>query len=142
MDTLTHDDVNGDELLVLADAIRRLPERSHLAGALERIFESLEEGMEVVVASIDEELSPNQAAHLLRMSRPHLYKLLDSGVIPSHRVGDHRRIRVQDVNAFRARREEARRHLAESFARVDSSRRRLDARLAGLDRDTAERLGF
>lgn len=142
MDTLTKDDVNGDELTVLADTITRLPAESQLAFALGRIVESLGEGIEVVVASIDEELSPSQAARVLRMSRPHLYKLLDSGAIPSHRVGDHRRVRVQDVNAFRARREEARRALAESFARVDSHRRRLDERLAGVDRETAERLGF
>ena len=50
------------------------------------------------------------------MSRTHLYKFLDDGAIPSHRVGCERRIRTIDLAAFIAQRDIERRELAERFA--------------------------
>lgn len=49
----------------------------------------------------DAEVSPEKAAEMLRISRPTLLKKLDSGEIPFHYVGSHRRIAVADVLAYR-----------------------------------------
>lgn len=70
------------------------------------------------ITAIDESvtLTPNQAAERLGMSRTHLYKLLDSGQIASHRVGRDRRIQLRDLIAFEAQRQRDRRELAERFA--------------------------
>ena len=57
------------------------------------------------------------------MSRTHLYKLLDSGHIPSHRVGRDRRIAGRDIVAFERRRQEERRALAERFSNPEAIQR-------------------
>jgi excisionase family DNA binding protein len=44
-----------------------------------------------------------EAAGVLNISRPYLIKLLDEGVIPHRKVGKHRRIRMEDVMAYKAR---------------------------------------
>ena len=67
--------------------------------------------------------TPAQVAQRLRVSRTHLYKLLDSGQIPSHRVGRDRRVSGRDIAAFERRRQEERRALAERFARAETIRR-------------------
>jgi len=57
------------------------------------------------------------------MDRTHLHRPLDSGRIPSHRVGRDRRVSGRDIAAFERRRQEERRALAECFARAETIRR-------------------
>ncbi len=56
----------------------------------------------VPMAPADEELSTQEAAALLGVSRPHLVKLLESGALPFRKVGAHRRIKASDLAAYRA----------------------------------------
>lgn len=77
----------------------------------ERVFEDLlellrqtAEGNAVTLVPIHAELTTQQAADLLNVSRPHLIKLLESDEIPHHRTGRHRRIRANALFAYRERR--------------------------------------
>lgn len=86
--------------------------------ALRLAVDAMSKGQTIVLAPQEEELTSQQAADLLRVSRPHLVKLLDDGEIPFHRVGTHRRIRLEDVLAHRSRRSQNRREKLDELTRL------------------------
>ena len=47
------------------------------------------------------ELTVSEVAELLKVSRPFVIKLLESGAIPFRKVGTHRRVRLVDVLEYR-----------------------------------------
>lgn len=55
------------------------------------------------------EVTTQQAADLLNVSRQYLLRLLDEKGIPFRKTGQHRRLRSEDVLEFRAKRDKARR---------------------------------
>lgn len=73
------------------------------------LLHEMARGIPVSVISVDTELTTRQAALVLQVSRPYLIKLLETGQLPYHKVGTHRRIRFEDVLAFQQH-ERARRH--------------------------------
>ena len=65
------------------------------------ILRMMATGIGIVLTPIHSELTTKQAADILHVSRPYLIKLLDAGDIPYHKVGTHRRIRREDVMAYK-----------------------------------------
>jgi excisionase family DNA binding protein len=88
-----------------------------LARLLIEIIGRMAEGKSVAIMSLGKELSPQEAAELLNVSRPFATMLFDRGDIPSRMVGTHRRALTSDVLAYKKRDEVARREaLAELVA--------------------------
>ena len=69
---------------------------------LRNILEAIASGRGVTIIPDDAELTTVQAADVLNVSRPYLIKLLGEKAIPHRKVGKHRRIRVEDVMAYKA----------------------------------------
>ena len=66
------------------------------------ILEAMAAGQGVTIIPENAELTTVQAADVLNVSRPFLIKLLDEQKIPHRKVGKHRRIRMEDVMAYKA----------------------------------------
>jgi hypothetical protein len=69
------------------------------------ILAQLAEGNAVKVVPIHAELTTQEAADLLNVSRPHLIKLLETQKLPYHKTGKHRRVRFVDVMAYKTDRD-------------------------------------
>jgi excisionase family DNA binding protein len=70
------------------------------------ILAELAEGNAVKVVPVHAELTTQEAADLLNVSRPHLVRLLEDGELPFHKTGKHRRVRFVDLMQFKAKRDQ------------------------------------
>jgi excisionase family DNA binding protein len=83
---------------------------------LMEILKELGEGRAVTIVPVDAEITTQQAADLLNVSRPYLVGMIEKGTLPARMVGNQRRLPLKDVLAYktenRAKRREALRELA------------------------------
>ena len=90
---LVRADGTGEAIEVPDAAVRMLTD----------LLEAAARGGEVALVAEDTEISPEDAAAILGISRPLVRRRMDKGELPFRRVGAHRRIRVSDVLALRRR---------------------------------------
>jgi hypothetical protein len=83
------------------DQVIRLPPNA--AALLETALGHLLQGERVAVLAEDQELSPNDAADILGISRPLVVHRMDVGDLPFRYVGKHRRTKLRDILALKAK---------------------------------------
>lgn len=84
---------------------------------LVRVLEAMADGRGVTVIPEGAELTTVQAAGVLNVSRPFLIKLLDENSIPHRKVGKHRRVRMEDVMAYKEAIDREREHVLDQLTR-------------------------
>lgn len=76
---------------------------------LSKILREMGNGKNVVVLASDTEVTTQQAAEFLNVSRPYLVRLLENRRIPFRLVGPRRRVLLEDLLRYKAQ-EETERH--------------------------------
>jgi len=103
-------------------------ERVELPGTvfevLRKVVSFMSHGQAITLVPDNQVVTTQRAADTLGMSRPHFIKLLESGIMAHHRVGNQRRVYLRDVLEFAKKRD------AERLASLDRLSR--DAFEAGL----------
>ncbi len=95
------------------------------ARLLVEALKALASGHAVTVVPVPAELTTQEAADILNVSRPFLIKLLDDRQIPYRRVGNRRKVHLEDVLRYKQRDDQVRQQLLDDLAR--------EAQALGLD---------
>ncbi|WP_100447358.1 helix-turn-helix domain-containing protein [Glycomyces xiaoerkulensis] len=90
-----------------------------------QILAQLAEGRGVSVIPSQAELTTQQAADLLGVSRPYLIGLLEGGDIPHRKVGRHRRVALSDLLVYKRTDDEKRREAADDLGALGQELGRL-----------------
>ena len=121
----------GKKLAELPDGTEPVPVRFGAAGdetveipvhalrLLREILDQMARGNTVALTPVQAELTTRQAADLLQVSRTFLVRLLDEGRIPCRKVGSHRRVRSEDILAYRRDTESRRRDALDDLTAQD-----------------------
>ena len=103
-----------DEVLTVPGSAMRL---------LVQILAEMAQGNGVTLLPIHAELSTQQAADLLNVSRPYFVQLLDNDALPYRKVGTHRRVLYEDLirykNEIKAKRRKVLAELAAQAQELD-----------------------
>ena len=74
-----------------------------------QVVHAMASGKAISIIPQQQELTTQQAAEFLNVSRPYLIKLLEQGEIPHIKVGSHRRVRFDDLMNYKQQRDVKRR---------------------------------
>jgi excisionase family DNA binding protein len=98
----------GEPALELPDAVYEL---------LLKIVGGLQQGKAISVVPVTQDLTTQEAAEFLGVSRPFFVKLLKEDELPFHLIGTHRRVYLKDLLDYKHRRDNQRREALDTMAR-------------------------
>lgn len=99
--------LEGGQVLTLPQAAARL---------LSHLLTEMAAGNAVTLIPVHAEMTTQEAADYLNVSRPYLIRLLEAGALPYRKVGAHRRVRFQDVRAYKERIDREREQVLDALA--------------------------
>ena len=102
---------------VRLDDDTELPLPKAVTPLLIHLLTEMAQGNSVTLIPVHAELTTQEAANLLNVSRPYLVSLLEQKKIPFHKVGTHRRIKFTDIEKYKARFEEQRNAALDELAK-------------------------
>lgn len=85
---------------------------------LRQVIYHMMRGRAIFIFPEQQELTTQEAADILNVSRPYLIKLLDEDKIPYTTVGSHRRIRLSDLMSYKRLRDAERERGLNEIARM------------------------
>jgi excisionase family DNA binding protein len=107
---------NQARLVLDAEAKSEIALPPQAIKVLAEVLGHLAAGRDVTVEAYPVEMTTQQVADYLRVSRPFLIDLLDKGKIPHRKVGSHRRILFEDVAEYKRGIDEKRLETLEQLA--------------------------
>ena len=87
--------------LLLLDSGQEITLPNSVLRLFKEMLDQMGQGNAVTLVPVHTELTTQQAADFLNVSRPYLVKLLEQGKLPFRKVGAHRRLRLQDVSEYK-----------------------------------------
>ncbi len=116
-------EANGDvQSLALSSATGQLKQIEIPVNVILMIVNILAEfgkGNAVKLIPIPAELTTQEAAELLNVSRPTLIKLLDKGELPFHKFGNHRKVCFNDLKRYQHQLEAQRLQALDELVQLD-----------------------
>lgn len=106
----------GTELRVQIDGGETLRLPKSVSNLLYLLLTEMAQGNAVTLIPIHAELTTQEAADYLNVSRPYLIRLLEEGKVKFSMVGTHRRVKFSDLEAYRKASEEERQRVMEELA--------------------------
>ena len=91
-----------------------------LTASLLEVLRLVSSGRGFRMIPVEAELTTQQAADLLNVSRPFLVNLLENGDVPFTKTGRHRRVRADDLFAYKERRDAQRSDALGDLAKADA----------------------
>lgn len=85
--------------------------------AIAEVLEAASDGDRPLVLRSPDDLTTEQAAAVLGVSRPTVVRMIEAGKLPAHKVGTHRRLALSDVVAYRELSKSRRREALDEMTR-------------------------
>lgn len=113
-----HGHAAAQGIVLQVNGRRPVPVPGVVVALLQQLLTPLSRGDGVLLVPVHKELTTQQAADVLGVSRQYLIRLLGEGHIPFSRTGTHRRLRYEDVLAYKEKRDAERRAALDEMAQM------------------------